>query len=364
MRRFYYIGIIILTLNIFAQAQNTDQNAPRMSRGGDRNRAQNENTQQGLPELTVRAQNMNEQLTQEVGNARWMRVLTREVDLTKEKNAALYYPVRELNGMKNLFTNLFQLASEDKIKMYKYQMDYESFEDDNVLPFKELLDNFEIYHEEIPAGGGRPARYVINASDIPSQEVKSIFVKEAWYFDQNNSIYDVKILAICPIAYVITEMGDQFQPMFWAKYEDIRPYVKNSFVMTSNINNAKTFTVDDFFRRRMYDGDIIMTENMMNLSMMELYPDPDTLKIEQQRIEDQLMSFNDSLWVFSDTATVVLSKKEAKAAAKKTRGSKKDADGVSTDNKSAKKESAPKQKQPKVKEEKAAKSAPTRSIRR
>ena len=360
MRRFYYIGIIILTLKIFAQAQNTNQTAPRMSRGEDRNRTQTENIQTGLPELSVRAQNMNEQLTQEVGNARWMRVITREVDLTKEKNAALYYPVRELNGMKNLFTNLFQLASEGKIKMYKYQMDYESFEEDNVLPFKDLLDNFEIYYEEIPAGGGRPARYVINASDMPSQEAKSLFVKEAWYFDQNNSIYDVKILAICPIAYVITEMGDQYQPMFWVKYEDIRPYVKNSYVMTSNINNAKTFTVDDFFRRRMYDGEIIMTENMMNLSMMELYPDPDTLKIEQQRIEDQLIAFNDSLWIKPDT-TIVLSKKEAKAVAKNSRSSKGNA-GVSTDNKSAKKESAPKQ--PKAKQEKAEKSAPTRSIRR
>ena len=100
MRRFYYIGIIILTLNIFAQAQNEEQR-PRMSRGGDRSRTQteNNNNQSGLPELSVRAQNMNEQLTQEIGNARWMRVITRELDLTKEKNAPLYYPVQELNGM-------------------------------------------------------------------------------------------------------------------------------------------------------------------------------------------------------------------------------------------------------------------------
>ena len=360
MRRFYYIGIIILTLNIFAQAQNTNQNAPRMSRGGDRNRTQMETNKSGLPELTVRAQNMNDQLTQEIGNARWMRVITRELDLTTDKNAPLYYPVQELNGMKNLFTSLFQLASEGKINVYKYLLDYESFEDDNILPFKDMLENFDIYHEVIPAGGGQPARYVINASDVPSQEVKSLYVKEAWYFDQNNSIYDVKILAICPIAFMITEMGDQRQPMFWTKYEDIRPYVKNNYIMTSNINNAKTFTVDDFFRRRMYDGEIIMTENLMNLPMQQLYPDPDTMKIEQQRIEDQLIAFNDSLWIKPDT-TVVLSKKEVKAA-KKTSGSKSDS-GVSTDNKrSVKKESAPKQ--PKAKPEKAAKSAPTRSIRR
>ena len=359
MRRFYYIGIIILTLNIFTQAQNNAQQV-RVSRGGDNNRTQTDNNQSGLSGLSVRAQNMNEQLTQEIGDARWMRVITRELDLTQDKNAPLYFPVQELNGMKNLFTNMFQLASEGKINVYKYLMDYESFEDDNILPFKEMLDNFGIYHEEIPASGGRPARYVITASDIPSQEVRSLYIKEAWYFDQNNSVYDVKILAICPIAYMITEMGDQRQPMFWAKYEDVRPYVKGNYIMTSNINNAKTFTVDDFFRRRMYDGEIIMTENMMNLAMQQLYPDPDTLKIEQQRIEDQLVAFNDSLWIKPDT-TQVLSKKDAKAA-KKASSSK--SSGVSSDNKSVKKESATKQKQPKVKQEKAAKSAPARSIRR
>ena len=362
MRRFYYIGIIILTLNIFAQAQNTNQNAPRMSRGGDRNRSQQQavNNKKDMSDLSVRAQNMNELLTQDIGNARWMRVITRELDLTNEKNAPLYFPVQEQNGMKNLFTTLFMLASESKIDVYNYLMDTESFEDDNILSFKEMLGKFEIYHEEIPAGGGNPARYVINSSDVPSQQVRSLYIKEAWYFDQNNSIYDVKILAICPIAFVPSDIGEQRQPMFWVKYEDVRPYVKNSYIMTSNINNAKTFTIDDFFRRRMYDGEIVKTENMMNLAMMQLYPDPDTMKIEQQRIEDQLTNFNDSLWIKPDT-TAVLSKKDAKAASKKTRSSKSDK-GVSTDTKSAKKESAPKQ--PKAKPEKAAKSAPTRSIRR
>lgn len=36
---------------------------------------------------------MNERMTQEVGNARWMRVMYRQIDLMKEKNAPLYYPV-------------------------------------------------------------------------------------------------------------------------------------------------------------------------------------------------------------------------------------------------------------------------------
>ncbi len=348
MKRFYYISFAFLALTIFADAQTTDQRSPRMSRGGDRNRQQTENEDSGLPELTIRAQNMNELLTNDMENAPWMRVIYREIDLTTDKNAPLYYPVQEVNGMVNLFTTIFQLVSEDKITVYKYLGDYESFDEENQLSFKEMLDNFNIFYEELPAGRNQPARYIINSSDVPSQEVKSYYVKEAWYFDQNNSVYDVKTLAICPIAFMLSDIGEQRMPMFWAKYDEIRPYVKNSYIMTSNTNNAKTFTVDDFFRRRMFDGEIVKTENLMNLALQQYCPTPDSMKAEQQRIENQLKAFNDSLWIQPDT-TVVLSKKEK---AKRARAAKKAA------RKAAKQEKGQKEKTEK------SKATPTRSIRR
>jgi gliding motility associated protien GldN len=365
MKRFFlYAGVLLLAV-ASVRAQNPDQRAPRVSRGQNRGGQQQVENNSGLPGLTVRARIMNEQLTREIGNARWMRVIYRELDLTREKNAPLYYPVQEMNGMKNLFTALFQLVSESKIEVYKYLADGESFDEDNRLPFKEMLDNFSIYNEEVPAGGGQPARFVINESDIPSREVRSILVKEAWYFDQNNSICDVKTLAVCPIAFIISDIGEQRQPMFWAKYEDIRPYVKNNYVMTSNLNNAKTFTIDDYFRRRMFDGEIVKTENLMGLALQEYCPTPDSMLAEQQRIEGQLKSFRDSLWIPADT-TLILSKKDRKKAARSSsgRGASKGEGVSSDDNKSASagKGKAPKQQPSKT--EKASKSAPARSIRR
>jgi gliding motility associated protien GldN len=364
MKRFLYTGFILLVLSAAVGAQNPEQRTPRISRGGDRqNRGGRTENNKGLPELTVRAQIMNEQLTQNIGNARWMRIIYREMDLTKEKNTPLYYPIQEVNGMKNLFTTMFQLVSEGKIDVYKYLPDYESFEADNLLSFKDMLDNFNIFYEEAPAGGGNPVRYVLNASDIPSQEVRAYIVKEAWYFDQNNSVYDVNTLAICPIAFMISDIGEQRTPMFWVKYEDLRPYIKNNYIMTSNMNNAKTFTVDDYFRRRMFEGEIVKTENLMNLALLQYCPTPDSMLAEQQRIESQLKTFNDSLWIQPDTM-VAMSKKDAKKATRATRASsKKDSGATSNDSKSAvKKEKAPKQQ----KEEKPAssKSAPTRSVRR
>lgn len=369
MKRFFYICAFFMTLTILAQAQQNNTGVVRASSGGNRTiQQQQAPNSTGSTELSVRAQAMNEKLTQDISNAKWIRNILREIDLTKEKNAPLNYPVQEMNGMKNLFHTLFQLVSEGKITAYKYQSEYDSFEADNILTFKEIINNFDIDKEVIPAAGGRPERYVVNSSDIP--QVNRFFIKEVWYFDQKNSRYDVKTLAICPIANKYLNTGDVLQqPVFWVKYEDVRPYIINNRILTSNINNAMIYTMDDFFRRRMYDGEIIQTDNLMNLPLAALINlDEDgeedgeginiALVAEQQRIEEQLKAFNESLWIKPDTTAAVSNKRESKRVSSTRSPSNKD----SAATKSASKEKAPKP--TKAPAEKATKSAPTRSIRR
>lgn len=349
MKRLFCLVLLIdaLFAATAVQAQETQQErrSPRLERG-----ARVEENTSTLPELTVRAQDMNDRLTQEVGNARWMRVIYREVDLSKEQNAPLYYPVRPVNGTSNLFSTIFQAFSENRVDAYEYLGDYEDFSDAHKIVFnKEFLDRYYIFYEEVEGRAGTPS-LVINESDIPSSEVRSYYVKEAWYFDQNNSVFDIKILAICPILYAAGDLGEERRPMFWLPYENIRPYIRNNYIMTSNTNNAKTFTVDDYFRRRMYEGEIVKTENLMNRSLVEYCPTPDSMKREQDRIEGQLVAFQQSLYLQPDTAQVTADTKEEKKAAR--------ASARSTRVSSTKEPKAAKTKAPK-----AEKSAPARSIR-
>lgn len=347
MKRLFCLVTLINALlsagPVIAQETQQERRTPRFERG---ERAVEKTS--SLPELTVRSQDMNERLTQEIGNARWMRVIYREVDLTKEQNAPLYYPVRPINGNANLFSTIFQVLSENRVDAYEYIGDYEDFSDDRKITFdKEFLDRYYIFHEEVEGNGGEP-QFVINESDVPSAEVRSYYVKEAWYFDQNNSVFDIKILAICPILFATGDFGEERRPMFWLPYENIRPYIRNNYIMTSNTNNAKTFTIDDYFRRRMYDGEIVKTENLMNRSLVEYCPTPDSLKREQQRIEAQLVAFEQGLYLQPDTAVVADAKDEPKqkASARASRTS-----------------SVKEPKAAKVKAPKAAKTAPVRSIR-
>ena len=199
-----------------------------------------------------------------------------------------------------------------------------------------------------------PASFVVNESDIPSGDVRSYYIKEAWYFDQNNSVFDVKTLAICPILTIVDDMGQNTMPMFWIPYENLRPYINTAYIMTSNINNAMTFTLDDYFRRRMFQGDIFKTQNLMNQPLQAYCPTPDSMKREQERIENQLITFEKSLYLQPDTAQLA-----ADTKGKKTKSATVSARGKKTE---VAKES--KQKEVKVKAPKAQKSAPVRSVRR
>jgi gliding motility associated protien GldN len=319
MKRLYYIVTLTSALVLCGSlyAQNTNERPERRSpraRIGERETVKKET---GLPELTVRAQDMNERMTQEIGNARWMRVIYREIDMTKEQNAPLYYPVRPLNQTMNLFSSIFQLLNEGKLTAYEYLDGYEVFDDEHIIDFKrDVLDRAYIYYEETPTTGGVVPALVINESDVPSADVRAYYVKEAWYFDQNNSVFDVKTLALCPILMVTGDLGEQRLPLFWLPYENIRPYINNTLIMTSDINNAKTFTIDDYFRRRMFDGEIIKTENLLNKTLREYYPESDSLKLAQQAIEKQLDTFQQSLYWQLDTNRIA-DPKEAKKVAKR-----------------------------------------------
>ena len=45
----------------------------------------------------------------------WRRDIYRSIDLTKDENAALYYPVEQQGNSMNLFTLLFKLLNTGKI---------------------------------------------------------------------------------------------------------------------------------------------------------------------------------------------------------------------------------------------------------
>ena len=226
----------------------------------------------------------------------WRRDIYRSIDLTKDENAALYYPVEPQGNNMNLFTLLFKLLNTGKIPAYEYQLDgVENFQQSNRIHFKDMLERQGIYYEV----DGNSIK--VEQSDIPSADVLTYFVKESSYYDQNTATYHSRIVALCPVLHRGADefsYSDQVQkfPLFWVKYDDIKTYLSGQDVMTSNLNNAAKMSMDDFFSTNHYKGEIYMTTNMQNKSLQQYCATDSLMKKEQNRIEKQITDFEEHIW--------------------------------------------------------------------
>ncbi len=226
----------------------------------------------------------------------WRRDIYRSIDLTKDENAALYYPVEPQGSDMNLFTLLFRLLNTGKIPAYEYQLDgVENFQQSNRMHFKDLLERQDIFYEV----DGNTIR--VAQADIPSAEVLSYYVKESSYYDQNTATYHSRIVALCPVLHRAADEfsygGDvQKRPLFWVKYDDVKTYLSGQNVMISNLNNAARMSMDDFFSTNHYKGEIYMTTNMQNRSLQQYCATDSLLKKEQNRIEKQMTDFEEHIW--------------------------------------------------------------------
>ena len=223
----------------------------------------------------------------------WKRDIYRELDLKKEENAALYYPVEPMGNSMNLFTLLFNNIVSGNIVAYSYNLDgYESFTEDNIIDPKELLDDYRIYYVE------KDGEITVNKSDVPSAEVLSYYIKESHYYDNKTGTYGKRITAMCPILHRSDEFAYEATkyPMFWVNYDEVAQLLTRQSVMASSLNNASSMSLDDYFASGKYNGDIYKTVNLRNLAISQYCKDSTEVKREQQKIEQQLKDFRTNLW--------------------------------------------------------------------
>ena len=121
----------------------------------------------------------------------WRRDIYREINLEDDPNSGLYYPVEPQGKQVNLFTYLFKLAQNGYIPIYEYPTDgSDVFEETSKVEMKTVLDNYHIFYEE------QNGKLKVDNSDIPSSEVKKYYLKESAYYDQANSSFRIKVLAL------------------------------------------------------------------------------------------------------------------------------------------------------------------------
>lgn len=306
----------------------------------------------------------------------WMKVVYRSIDLTREENMALYYPEEPNQDGMNLFFIIMRLIADGELSAYEYLDGKELFTDEYRIKVNETLDRFQILYTEAKGSTEKNPKYTIDDSDVPANEVLSYYIIERWEFDRVKSRMCQRIEAICPVLHRADYYGGEplRYPMFWVKLDEkLRPYLAKQSVFTDNDNNLPRYNYDDFFQMALYKGEIYKTKNLRNLSLMQLYPDPDDRRHAQDSIEARLRSFDENLWVPSREELQARAEAEAAAAANDTtviasreetttRASRSTKRGSKSSDSSSSSSSS--KKSSKVKETKVTSSSAARSVRR
>ena len=284
MKRIFFLITVILLVTSVATAQ------PQKRRPN----SQAATAQAAKPTVTDRASLMFPTTMAMPEDVVWKRDIYRQLDLTKDKNAPMYYPVEPAGRQVNLFTYLFRLILTGRVTAYTYKLDgNESFEDKDKLEVKDMLERYGIYYEE------KEGKLTVADSDVPSAEATRYYIKESIYMDQRTGTFSTKVTALCPI---LMRGADEFStdatpyPLFWVKYDDVASWFAKLPMMASNLNNVTNMTADDFFTMNRYEGKIYKTNNMQGKVLANYCPTDSDMVAEQTRIEKQIIDFEKNVW--------------------------------------------------------------------
>lgn len=366
MKTTFRITIILLLVVCCAEAMAQQSSSSSVVRRRQRDTERDNNATSA--QVTERMQQFYQDTPSNEADAQWMKVVYRQLDLNDVKNAPLYYPEDVIDGQENMFRIIMRLLANNQIAAYEYLDGREIFTDQYRINVRDMLDRFHVLYSDAKGSTEKNPLFVIEESDVPTNEVLSYYLLERWELDKRTNRMRTKVEAVCPVLHRSGDFGGEAikYPMFWVKMESLRPYLTQQSIFIDDDNNLAQYNYDDFFQLSLYEGTIYKTRNLRNKSMMQLYPDPDDLKRAQDSIQRHLDTFEDKMWVptreelaaareaaeIAGDTTSIASVDEEKSVKKSTK-------------QPAKNKRAKKNKSPQIKESKVSKSSSaTRSVRR
>ena len=306
-RLFLLLAVTVVSASAFAQVENA---------GGVKRRSDKESKEAANPGVSDRMQGFFQKKETHDADLSYMKQIYRRLDLEKGPNAALYYPEDVVDGQENLFRIILRLVVDGQIPAYEYLDGREIFTDQYKVNVSDMLNRFDIYAQPAKGSTEKNPKFVIEEADVPTNQVLNYYILEKWEFDRRTNSMKTTVEAICPVLNRYSDFsGDSRYPMFWVKFDSLRPYLAQQYVFVSDDNNLPQYSLDDYFNLGLYDGEIYKTRNLRNQSLAQMYPDEDDMKRAQDSIDNHLRNYAKNLWV--PTREEYLAMKEAESKQKK-----------------------------------------------
>lgn len=220
----------------------------------------------------------------------WEKRIWRVIDTREKMNLPFAYPDRPF------FQILMESAINEDITVY-------STEDDkftNPLTAEEVASQGasvdtvitfdpETYEEKIQ----------IVRNEINFEDVKRFRLKEVWFFDEESSRMDVRILGIAPLLDVKDEAGNflREQPMFWVYYPEVRQILAREQYFNDG-NDASPLTWEDIMEMRFFSSYIYKESNVRDERIQDFLSSGIDRLLEGDKIRREIFNFEHDLWSY------------------------------------------------------------------
>lgn len=219
----------------------------------------------------------------------WEKRIWRVIDIREKMNLPFAYPERPF------FSILMDAATTGEITVYSTEDDKFSsmLTPDEVASMGATIDTVitfdpETYEEQIQ----------VVRNDLNPDDVKRFRVKEVWFFDEETSTLQVRILGIAPLIDVKDENGNfrYEKPMFWVYYPAAREILSRERVFNAG-NDASPITWEDLLEMRFFSSYIYKESNVRDRRLMDYLTGVDLL-LEADKIKQEIFNFEHDLWSY------------------------------------------------------------------
>lgn len=239
----------------------------------------------------------------------WSRVVYRVIDMREKQNYQLYFPVRSNDEYQSLF-HLMLDAICNGVNVYKKDARDLKPSFNEVLEGEELSKIFaydnDVENNLIRVNPVTQQRSIEKTQYVPYVKNQLKFlIQEIIFLDKHTSRMYTKIMAIAPL-YALhpdnVESKESMQyflssVMCWFSFDELRPQLAKQYLIP-NGNETERLTFDEFFSQKLYSSYLLGDSNMFNRMLLQYVVDPTKIKKEQNRIETEIMNFEQDLWEY------------------------------------------------------------------
>ena len=218
----------------------------------------------------------------------WEKKVWRIIDVREKRNAHFAYPDAPLVSI------IFDAIKAEEITTYslgydnEFQKAYSKDEINSILFKADTIRDFDpvTFEEEV--------RVIYN--EVNPDDIKRFRVKEVWFFDEETSTMQVRIIGIAPIRSIYSDRGDfkYEMPMFWVYYPELREVLATKQAMNPFRNEIIMYW-DDVFENRFFSSYIIEESNVYGRRIRDYMIGVDGL-LEAERIKNDLFSLKKVFW--------------------------------------------------------------------